>query len=102
MPYKLPAHRADGDPVAGPEEGRKAVLADAEVAARQDHDALLLVLADDTKLVLPFAFDLNQWSYELQKNYTGSLKREVNKYEGLKGREIKLVLNPLIGGAWRV
>jgi len=37
-----------------------------------------------------------------QKSYTGSLKREVNNREGLTDREIKLVQNPLIGGAWRV
>ena len=36
------------------------------------------------------------------KKYRGSLKHEVNKHEGLKGREIKLVQNPFIGGAWRV
>ena len=35
----------------------------------------------------------------MAKNYRGSLKREVNKHEGLKGKEIKLVQNPLIGVA---
>jgi len=38
----------------------------------------------------------------MAKNYRWSLKHEVNKLEGLKGREIKLVENPLIGGVWRV
>jgi len=32
------------------------------------------------------------------KNYRGSLKREVNKHEGLKGREIKIAQNPRIRG----
>jgi len=39
---------------------------------------------------------------QIAKKIRGSLKREVNKHEGLKGREIKLVQNPLIEGAWRV
>ena len=40
------------------EEGPLAVLADAEVAARQDHDALLPVLADHAQLVLALTLNL--------------------------------------------
>ena len=40
------------------EEGPLAVLADAEVAAGQDHDALLPVLADHAQLVLALALHL--------------------------------------------
>lgn len=55
---QLPADRADRDAVAGPEKRRQAVLADAEVAARKDHDALLLVLTHDAQLVLALALNL--------------------------------------------
>ena len=40
------------------EEGPLAVLADAEVAAGQDHDALLPVLADHAQLVLALTLNL--------------------------------------------
>jgi hypothetical protein len=55
---KLPTDRTDGDSIPGPEQRRKAVLANAEVAARQDHDALLLVLADDAQFFFALTLDL--------------------------------------------
>ena len=57
---QLPTDRTDGDSVPGPKQRRKAVLADAEVTAGQDHDALLLVLADNAQLLLAFSLDLDK------------------------------------------
>ena len=55
--YGSPAHGAG---VAVVLEQSLAALADAEVAAGQHHDALLLVLADAAQLVLPLPLHLPQ------------------------------------------